>query len=172
MLALSRRLNPDREHILGDLLQLDLGRRFDAVLLHDAVMYLSAPGALDAALSVAARHLRPSGHIVVVPDVLEDSFKETLRSGRGTDPTSGRACALTEWHWDPVPGDGHSTVEMSLLLREPGQPVRAVHETHRLLLISRQGLWAALRGAGLQPVEADVMAALKMGEVFLARCPA
>ena len=37
MLALSRRLNPECEHVQGDLRALRLGRAFDCVLQHDAV---------------------------------------------------------------------------------------------------------------------------------------
>ena len=39
MLSLSRTLNPGCEHVLGDMRTLRLGRTFDAVFVHDAVMY-------------------------------------------------------------------------------------------------------------------------------------
>jgi len=38
MLALSETLNPECQHIDGDMRTLRLGRTFDGVLLHDAVM--------------------------------------------------------------------------------------------------------------------------------------
>ena len=41
MLQASRKLNPQREHCHADMRSLRLARAFDAVLLHDAVMYLS-----------------------------------------------------------------------------------------------------------------------------------
>lgn len=167
MLAVSRGLNPGRQHLQADLLTLDLGRTFDAVLLHDAVMYLSADGALERALAVAAAHLAPGGRLVVVPDVLDEDFEETVVSGTGVGD-DGRACVLTEWHHDPDPTDRRSTVELSLLLREPGQPVRAVHETHTLLRIDHAGLWAAIRGAGLTPVVADPLAGMALGQPFVA----
>ena len=40
MLALSRELNPECEHVLGDMRSLRLGRQFDAVLVHDAIVYM------------------------------------------------------------------------------------------------------------------------------------
>src|SRR5437016_6221523 len=40
MLAVSRRLNPDCEHIAGDMRTVRLGRTFDAVLVHDAICYM------------------------------------------------------------------------------------------------------------------------------------
>jgi hypothetical protein len=41
MLALSMTVNPECEHIEGDMRTLRLGHTFDAVFLHDAVMYLT-----------------------------------------------------------------------------------------------------------------------------------
>ncbi|MBV9580070.1 MAG: class I SAM-dependent methyltransferase, partial [Chloroflexi bacterium] len=41
MLAISRRLNPHCEHVQGDMGTVRLGRTFDAVLVHDAVQYLT-----------------------------------------------------------------------------------------------------------------------------------
>ena len=39
MLEVSRAMNPECEHVLGDMRTLNLGREFDRVFLHDAVMY-------------------------------------------------------------------------------------------------------------------------------------
>src|SRR5262245_19210318 len=41
MLACSRAINPECEHIPGDMRSLRLGREFDAVLVHDAVCYMT-----------------------------------------------------------------------------------------------------------------------------------
>ena len=41
MLTLSRELNPECEHVLGDMRTLRLGRTFDAVFVHDAVAYMT-----------------------------------------------------------------------------------------------------------------------------------
>ena len=40
MLTLSRALNPECDHVLGDMRTVRLGRAFDVVFVHDAVMYL------------------------------------------------------------------------------------------------------------------------------------
>ncbi|MCB9778583.1 MAG: class I SAM-dependent methyltransferase [Alphaproteobacteria bacterium] len=172
MLAASRALNPDRTHVEADMAVLDLGRTFDAVLLHDAVMYLTAPGALDAACATAARHLVPGGAFLVLPDLVADSFEESTVSG-GTDAPDGRGARLLEWRWDPDPTDGRFRVDMNFLLREADGTVRAVHDVHEMALFERNDLWRAIRAAGLQPVEAPVRIAAALGsEVFLARKPA
>ncbi len=41
MLEVSRSINPDCEHLAGDMRELRLGREFDAVFLHDAVEYMT-----------------------------------------------------------------------------------------------------------------------------------
>nr|MBA2460122.1 class I SAM-dependent methyltransferase [Gemmatimonadales bacterium] len=48
MSAVSRALNPECEHVLGDMRSLRLGRRFDVVLIHDAIMYATDPEAVRA----------------------------------------------------------------------------------------------------------------------------
>src|SRR5688572_15793085 len=41
MLRRSKRLNPECEHVLGDMRTTRLGRTFDAVFVHDAICYMS-----------------------------------------------------------------------------------------------------------------------------------
>ena len=57
MLKVSRRLNPECEHHLGDMRTVRLGREFDAVFVHDAVAYLSTADELRAAMRRGMRYL-------------------------------------------------------------------------------------------------------------------
>ena len=41
ILEQSKSINPECEHLIGDMRTLRLGRTFDAVLVHDAVMYMT-----------------------------------------------------------------------------------------------------------------------------------
>jgi SAM-dependent methyltransferase len=54
MQAMSRQVNPDCEHVLGDMRSLRLARQFDFVLIHDAIMYATEP----ARSSCRTGHLR------------------------------------------------------------------------------------------------------------------
>lgn len=174
MLEASQRLNPARTHVRADMRDADLGRCFDAVLLQDAVMYLLEPEDLLAACRTAARHLAPGGAFMVLPDVVEEDFVEGHVAG-GAGPSwgeePGRAARMLEWHWDPVPGDGRYQIDMTFLLRQVDGTVRCVHDVHTMALRSRGAVWAAIRAAGLQPVEAPPHLAARAGEVFLARKP-
>src|SRR5262249_41183123 len=58
MVANSQRVNPECEHVIGDMRTLDLGRRFDLVFIHDAIMYATDETSVRATLATAARHCR------------------------------------------------------------------------------------------------------------------
>ena len=53
MLTESKKQNPEIGHIQGDMRTLRLGRTFDGVLIHDAVMYMTSEQDLRAALLTA-----------------------------------------------------------------------------------------------------------------------
>jgi len=61
MLAVSRELNPEWEHVQGDMRTLDLGKQFQRVLIYDAIMYMTDPASARAAIANAARHVCAGG---------------------------------------------------------------------------------------------------------------
>jgi hypothetical protein len=147
MLAVSRQTNPECEHLLGDMRTLDLGRTFDVVLVHDAVMYMTDEAALCAALATAARHCRHGGGLVVVPDCVEETFAADSDVG-GHDGTDGRGVRFVDWSWDPVPGDGQFVTAYAFLLRQVDGTVVADHELHVQGLFPRASWLAWLDEAG------------------------
>lgn len=144
MLENSRRINPECEHIVGDMKSLRLGRQFDAVFIHDAVMYMRSEDELSSALQTAAVHCRPGAAVLVMPDYV----KETFRSGvhHGGHDGDGRGMRYFEWTFDPDPNDATYTVDFVYLLREGTQPLRVVHDTHLEGLFARE-VWTRLLGA-------------------------
>jgi SAM-dependent methyltransferase len=128
MLVLCGENNPSASCIPGDMRTLRLNRSFDAVLIHDALMYLTTPADLLAAIQTAAAHCRPGGLVLLVPDLTQEDFQEgnTVLAGGQTEDLAVR---LMEWHWDPDPADNSTLAELSFLIQENGQ-VTAHHETH------------------------------------------
>lgn len=55
---------------LPRLRSLRLGREFDVVLIHDAIMYATDPTAVRETLETAAIHCRRGGRVAVLPDHL------------------------------------------------------------------------------------------------------
>ncbi len=166
MLAVSRALNPTVRHARADMRTVRLGRVFDAVLLHDAVMYLTSRADLVAALQTAAAHCRPGGALLVLPDHIVETWEPTTVAG-GSD-RGDRGARMLEWHDDPDPSDHTTRVEMVYLLRE-GDRTSCVHETHELGLFDRATWWSLIQDAGFDPVEADPLDAVEVGCAFLAR---
>ncbi len=86
-------LNPECEHLSGHMRTVRLGREFDAVFVHDAVMYMTTGDHLRAALATVAEHLAPGGVALVAPDATAKTFSEG-RPSRGAGRTRpGAGCA-------------------------------------------------------------------------------
>ncbi|MBM3773216.1 MAG: class I SAM-dependent methyltransferase [Acidimicrobiia bacterium] len=138
MLDVSRSINPECEHIAGDMRTLRLGRQFDAVFVHDAVEYMTTADDLRQVASTAYVHTRPGGVALFVPDGTAETFAECVDDG-GEDGADGRAMRYQEWAFDPDPTDGVYEVHFACLLREGGA-VRMIHDRHVHGLFTRQ-LW-------------------------------
>lgn len=74
MLEHSRRLNPGVVHQVGDMRSVRLGESFDAVLIHDAISYMTTESDLQAVFTTARAHLRPGGLLIVAPDDYTETF--------------------------------------------------------------------------------------------------
>ena len=94
MLALSQTLNPECEHLEGDMRTLRLGREFDVVFIHDAISYLTTEDDLGAAIETAAAHTRPGGLVILTPDATTENLpakdrpRRPRRRGRSQPPLS------------------------------------------------------------------------------------
>lgn len=150
MLAVSRRLNPECDHLQGDMRYLRLGRQFDAVFIHDAIMYMTSVEDLAQAIATAYAHCRPGGVALFMPDCTRESFEPTTQHG-GHDAADGaRGLRYLEWSWDPDPHDSHFIAEYVYLLRE-GERVRALYDRHICGVFSQATWEQQLRAAGFQP---------------------
>jgi hypothetical protein len=155
MLAVSRQLNPELEHIEGDMRTIRLGRIFDLVLIHDAIAYCTTRDDLRAALSTAAAHCRPGGTVIVAPDHVKESFEPATESG-GDDAPDGRGLRYLEWTWDSDPADTAIEVVYALVLRQQDGTVRVEIDQHLEGLFAEAQWLEAFREAGLVPrVELD-----------------
>ena len=167
MLALSRELNPECEHVRGDMRSLRLDRTFDAVLVHDAVTYMTTEGDLLLAAQTAFAHTRPGGAAIFTPDLVKETFHEDtemLTADHGSRSLRGVA-----WTWDPDPTDDTMAVEYALLLRD-GRNVKAVYDRHVEGLFARETWLRILRqvGYGVEPMPRPIGDGA-LDEVFLCR---
>jgi SAM-dependent methyltransferase len=149
MLEVSRRLNPECAHRRGDMRTVRLGRTFDAVLVHDAVDYMTTEADLAAAIETAYVHCRPGGVAVFIPDQTREIYADEVGHG-GSDGADGRAVRFLDWTWDPDPDDTWIATEYAFVLRHADGVVEVVHETHRTGLFSRAEWLRLLTASGFE----------------------
>jgi len=141
MLGVSRALNPECEHVEGDLRVVRLGRHFDSVFIHDAIAYMTTDYDLRKAMETAFVHCRAGGAALFAPDYVRENFRSSTQHGGHNGDV--RSLRYLEWTWDPDPSDTTYTVDFSYLLRERNGSVRVVQDRHVLGLFAR-GEWLRL----------------------------
>ena len=150
MLAVSRKLNPECDHLRGDMRTVRLGRSFDAVFVHDAIDYMITEADLQRAVQTAFEHCRPGGVAVFVPDDIVENFEPGIDHG-GHDASDGRGVRYLSWSSDPDPSDTCTRTDYAFMLRSSDGAVRVVHDTHEFGLFPR-ALWLqVLADVGFRP---------------------
>jgi len=172
MLALSRALNPECEHVQGDMRTVRLDRQFDAVFVHDAVAYMTTEADLRMAIDTAFVHCRPGGAALFAPDHIRENFQPSTDHGGHDSQTHG--LRYLEWTWDPDPADTTYVVDYAYLLRTPDGAIRVEHDRHIEGLFAREDWLRLLSDAGFEPRPVPVEhSELDAGsyEVFVATRP-
>jgi SAM-dependent methyltransferase len=164
MLKVSRKLNPECEHIEGDIRTLRLGRTFDAVFAHDAICHMTTPRDLRAVMQTAHDHCKPGGVALFVPDFVRETFVTGTDQG-GTD-SPRRRLRFLQWIFDPDPKDNTYLVDFAILLRNQRGEARVVHDRHVLGLFPRAQWLSLLRAVGFKAV---VLQDGEVRDLFLAR---
>ncbi len=150
MLANSRALNPSVEHHLGDMRSVRLGRKFDAVLIHDAISYMLTEEDLAAAFATARAHLNPGGILITVPDWFTETFDGTTVQHRTHTLDDGEFTYI-QYCTDPDPSDSKvETVFVYLIKRGDGLEVETDRHVTGLFPLTR---WQELLSLGGFDVE-------------------
>lgn len=165
MLAVSQALNPECEHIRDDMRAVRLDRQFDAVFIHDAIMYMTTEADLRAALATAYVHCRPGGVALFVPDYVRETFSPSTEHG-GHDGEQ-RALRYLAWSYDPDEQDTTYVTDYVYLLREGTDQVRVEYDRHIEGLFARAEWLKWLEETGFEtrvvidPYERDLFVAIK-----------
>ncbi len=120
MLANSRKLNPSAEHIVGDMRTVRLDRKFDAVLIHDAIAYMTTEDDLRAAFVTAQQHLTTDGVFITAPDWYTETFRgpHVFNNTRGNDEVE---LTYVEYVHDPDDSDGAIESVFVYFIKESGE---------------------------------------------------
>jgi len=147
MLAISRELNPDLEHVEGDMRSAQLGRTFDAVFVHDALAYILTEPDLQAVFETAAVHCRPGGSALFVPDYVQETFEPRTDHGGHDSEDGHRGLRYLEWvRADPSDPVRHA-VDFAYLIRD-GEDLRVELDRHVCGLFPKQTWLSGLAAAG------------------------
>jgi hypothetical protein len=148
MLEVSRRLNPECRHVLGDMRSVRLGWSFDAVFVHDAIDYMTSEDDLGAVIRTAFEHCRSGGVALFVPDHVRETFEPATDSG-GHDGED-RAMRYLEWTWDPDPDDTTYRMDLTYVLHEPDGTIHVELDPHVCGLFPRATWLRLIEEAGFE----------------------
>lgn len=148
MLALSRKINPECEHIVGDMRSLRLKRSFSFVYVHDAIMYMLTERDLARAVKTAFVHCAPGGTALFQPDCVRETYRPMRERGGHSD--GARKLTYVEITHPLVAGANAADVEFKLTLRERDGTERRLVDRHRFGVFPRATWLSLLRGAGFR----------------------
>jgi SAM-dependent methyltransferase len=119
MLAQAKELNPECMFVEGDMRTCRLGRAFDAVLMDDAISYMTCLEDFAAAFRIAYAHLKPGGVLVATPDVTPETFQQNKTS---ITPVTrdGLDIVFVETVYDPDPTDAQYETTVVYFIRDHG----------------------------------------------------
>lgn len=146
MLAIARATNPEVRYVQGDMRDVDLEERFDAVAIPDAIDYMATLSDLRLAITTACRHLRHGGVLLIVAKVREE-FRENNFCYTGARD----GVEITVFENNYIPSNDPARYEATLvyLIRRDGE--LSIHTDRHQLGMFSQAEWAALfREAGLE----------------------
>ena len=134
MVEEARKLNPAVELQVGDMRTVRLGRKFQAVLIHDAISYMLTEDDLLAAFNTAAAHLDGGGVLVTSPDWVRETFRDPS-TDTGTNTDGETTVTDLAYTWDPDPSDTTIETLSWYFIREGGR-LRIEQDKHMLGLFS------------------------------------
>ena len=146
MLEVSRKLNPECEHVEGDMRSLRLERVFDAVFVHDAIGYMTTEQDLAAAMRTIAEHCEPNGAVLVAADEVAETYEDSTDHG-GNDG-EGRSIRYLQWSHDMDPETSTYLMDFAYLIKENGN-MRVEHDRHVCGVFSRNTWLRLMNEAGL-----------------------
>jgi cyclopropane fatty-acyl-phospholipid synthase-like methyltransferase len=147
MVEASRTINPECEHLVGDMRTVRLERVFDAVFIHDAIMYITTEGDLRRTIETAYMHVKPGGVALLAPDFVRETFKTETEDG-GHDG-EGRSMRWLSWSFPPDPGGSTFDTHFVYMLKD-GNHLTVEHDLHTCGLFAREVWLRLLEQAGFQ----------------------
>jgi SAM-dependent methyltransferase len=169
MLAAAReRLGPDLPLREGDMRDLDLGRRFDAVIcLFSAIGYVVTLDGLRRAVAAMARHLTPGGVLLIEPWMPPGTFTTRRIHAQVVEQPELKIVRMSRVR---EARNRRCTMDFDILIGTPDGTERR-KERHMLGLFADAEYQAAFRAAGLM-VRHDAELMPESRGLYVGRAPA
>lgn len=126
MIKMSKQLNPECQHYIGDMRSIDLHRTFDLIFIHDAIMYMTTETDLLQVFNIANKHLKSDGILFIAPDFFKETF--TPKTSHGGHDGDDRSIRYLEWTYDNDPDDTIVETEYVYLLKDKDDTITCVHD--------------------------------------------
>jgi len=140
MLINSRRLNPTVTHFVGDMRTVRLNKKFDAVIIHDAISYLLNEKDIEMTIRTVTAHLRPGGIFVTAPDWLKETFPGIHTDSHLTKGIDTEV-ALFEYSHDPNPLDTTMETYFTYYIKEEG--ILRIEQDKHITGLFSENIWTS-----------------------------
>lgn len=148
MLRESHKINPECNHVRGDMRSLALKKRFELVFIHDAISHITTIEDLEKVIKTAHQHIKQQGMLLIMPDEYEDTFSPQTDCG-GSDQGK-RGIRYMEWSYDPIPGDQLITVQYAYIFRDEDGTIHHGSDHAQNGLFSMEVWRRVLEGIGFE----------------------
>lgn len=150
MLEIAKKTNPEINYIKGDMRNVKLNEKFDAVIIPDSIMYMITLEDLSAALKNATAHMKPDGILLVVAHT-----KEEFRNNNFVYTGEDESIHITVLENNHIVSDSTYESTMVYLIRQDGE-LSIEHEVHTLGLFSYDQWMAIFRKLQLKVDEINL----------------
>lgn len=148
MLEVSRKLNPECEHVKGDMRDLRLNKTFGAVFVHDAIAYMTTEEDLKRVFQTAFLHCKEGGLALFVPDWVKETF--VPYTDHGGEDSEGKSLRYLEWVYDPDSTDSVYNVEFAIITKD-GDDVKVELDRHIDGIFPKQTWLNLIKEVGFNP---------------------
>lgn len=148
MLDRVEELLPQFETLVANMLEVNLGRSFPLLTVHDSFCYLTSLKELRRLAANVAKHLAPGGLALVKLEAMAGRFKGPYRY-LTTFEDDEQEITLTHYEWDPDPQDNEIEVIYLFLQKRAGKVV-SWEERHKLGIFRLEELYMVWSEVGLE----------------------
>lgn len=140
--------NPGITYHVADMVDFDFGKTYDVVAcLFSSIGYMKTYDTMQAAIRQMAKHVSPSGVLIVEPWFTPEGFTKGFVSQLTVDEPELQVCRMT--YTDHNADKSQSTLNFHYTVAQKGEGMVHFDEQHVMGLYTEEQMLEAMRSAGL-----------------------